>query len=86
MSEAEHLSATFPQVVQVVNGKRIVNYDSNRLRVHMWRDLIDVTKPGDTWSTHDAGELHARLMVPIPIWLARVVSKVQWRLRRKVKR
>lgn len=46
-------------------------------KLHVWRDVVDATQPGDTWESVKPGQLHAaaEVWIPIPLWLARFWNK-----------
>lgn len=51
------------------NGHELcrVHNRENRLHFDGWRDVIEVTKPGDEFDSYEMGDLHVCLMVPIPV-------------------
>lgn len=45
-------------------------------RIVEWLELIDTTGPGDTSRTWNVGRHFARLVIPIPDWLADLFHRV----------
>lgn len=47
-----------------------------------WREMRDSTPLHAQWRTFTPGCRHARLIIPVPLWTARVVWMLTWYRRR----
>lgn len=81
MPSATPLCEIDPDVPHQCNGawyERQHRMIRNRLRIGWGHDVIDVTPhpmPQDRFRRTEAGRLHAWIAVPIPVWLARRLSR-----------
>lgn len=78
MSRTRDLLVQFssPFSVAGVTVERVHKIRPNRVRIEMWCDIVDTTPddPADHHRHKTAGDLHAALSVPIPLWVARLFS------------
>lgn len=50
---------------------------NERERLFMWRETVRFARVGDEWEQGVVGPMHAAILMPIPVWLAK------WILRRR---